>query len=78
VVTLYLLTQLNLTVRPKLMKELKPARASWRMHSIWATGNREKTESIGTSSIYFGGFRMNVTDSVVSAHKSATPLAGKV
>ncbi len=52
VVTLYLLTRLNLKLRPKLMKELKPGTRIV-SHAFdmgdWAP---EKTESVGASSIY--------------------------
>ncbi len=52
VVTLYLLTRLNLKLRPKLMKELKPGTRIV-SHAFdmgdWAP---EKTESVGSSSIY--------------------------
>ena len=52
VVTLYLLTRLNLKLRPKLMKELQPGTRIV-SHAFdmgdWAP---EKTQSVGSSSIY--------------------------
>lgn len=52
VVTLYLLTRLNLKLRPKLMKELKPGKRI--VSHAFDMGDREpeKTVSVGSSSIY--------------------------
>jgi SAM-dependent methyltransferase len=52
VVTLYLLTRLNLKLRPKLMKELKPGTRIVSHAFDMGDWTPEKTESIGSSSIY--------------------------
>ena len=52
VVTLYLLTKLNLKLRPKLMKELKPGTRIVSHAFDMGDWTPEKTESVGSSSIY--------------------------
>ena len=52
VVTLYLLTQLNLKLRPKLMKELKPGTRIVSHAFAMGDWTPEKTEQVGASSIY--------------------------
>ncbi len=52
VVTLYLLTRLNLKLRPKLMKELKPGTRIVSHAFDMGDWKPEKTENVGGSSIY--------------------------
>lgn len=52
VVTLYLLTRLNLKLRPKLQKELKPGTRIVSHAFDMGDWQPEKTESVGGSSIY--------------------------
>lgn len=52
VVTLYLLTRLNLKLRPKLMRELKPGTRIVSHAFDMGDWKPEKTESAGSSSIY--------------------------
>lgn len=52
VVTLYLLTRLNLKLRPKLMKELKPGTRIVSHDFAMGDWKPERTEIVGTSSIY--------------------------
>jgi SAM-dependent methyltransferase len=52
VVTLYLLTRLNLKLRPKLMKELKPGTRIVSHAFDMGDWQPEKTESVGASTIY--------------------------
>ncbi len=52
VVTLYLLTRLNLKLRPKLMKELKPGTRIVSHAFDMGDWTPEKTETVGGSSIY--------------------------
>ncbi len=52
VVTLYLLSKLNLKLRPKLMKELKPGTRIVSHAFDMGDWVPEKTESVGSSSIY--------------------------
>ena len=52
VVTLYLLTRLNLKLRPKLMKELKPGTRIVSHAFDMGDWKPEKTETVGGSTIY--------------------------
>ena len=52
VVTLYLLTRLNLKLRPKLMKELKPGTRIVSHAFDMGDWQPEKTEQVGATSIY--------------------------
>ncbi len=52
VVTLYLLTRLNLKLRPKLMNELKPGTRIVSHAFDMGDWKPEKTQSVGSSSIY--------------------------
>ena len=52
VVTLYLLTRLNLKLRPKLLKELKPGTRIVSHAFDMGDWKPEKSESVGSSSIY--------------------------
>jgi ribosomal protein L11 methylase PrmA len=52
VVTLYLLTRLNLKLRPKLMKELRPGTRIVSHAFDMGDWKPEKTESVGGSTIY--------------------------
>jgi hypothetical protein len=52
VVTLYLLTRLNLKLRPKLMKELRPGTRIVSHAFDMGDWQPEKTDNVGGSSIY--------------------------